>query len=128
MTSRVREIYADYYRRYRREHEDRLAQIAREALCVERWHKERSSQGDGFVDAFVEFREFQRGDPEAAGEWLGSYSDSEIQAFFENPKSEAVLQNMVVSYFGPGEVSALYGAQDQIQAPRPRKAASVGRQ
>jgi len=31
MTSQVREIYADYYRRYRREHEDRLAQIARES-------------------------------------------------------------------------------------------------
>jgi hypothetical protein len=55
MTSQVREIYADYYRRYRRENEDWLAEIAREALCVERWHKERSKDGDGFVDAFVEF-------------------------------------------------------------------------
>src|SRR5258708_24956984 len=107
MTSRVREIYADYYRRYRREHEDRLAQIAREALCVERWHKERSSQGDGFVDAFVEFREFQKDDPEAAGEWLRSHSDSEIEAFVQNPKSEAVLESMVFSYLRPGARPAL---------------------
>src|SRR5260221_10401456 len=114
MTSQVREIYADYYRRYRREHEDRLAQIAREALCVERWHKERSSQGDGFVDAFVDFREFQRGDPEAAGEWLGNYSASEIEAFVQNPKSEAVVEDMGFAPFRPEEFSTLFDLKDQV--------------
>src|SRR5260221_12911841 len=102
MTSQVREIYCDYYRPYRREHEDRMAQMAREALCGERMLKERSSQGDGFVDAFVEFREFQKDDPEAADEWLGSFSASEIEAFVQNPKSEAVLENMGFAHFRAG--------------------------
>jgi hypothetical protein len=124
MTSQVREIYADYYRRYRREHEDRLAQIAREALCVGRWHKERSSQGDGFVDAFVEFQEFQKDDPEAAGEWLGNYSASEIEALLQNPKSEAVLESMVFAHFRPEEFPTLHDVQDEIQARGQRRPAT----
>ena len=116
MTSQVREIYADYYRRYRREHEDRLPGIAREALCVERWHKERSSQGDGFIDAFVEFREFQKDDPEEAGEWLGSYPDSDIAEFIANPKSEALLGNIVFAHFRPEEFPTLHDVQDEIAA------------
>src|SRR5258708_16436199 len=119
MTSQVREIYADYYRRYRREHEDRLAQIAREALCVERWHKERSSQGDGFVDAFVEFREFQKDDPEAAGKWLRSPSDSEIEALVQNPKSEAGREATECTQFRSGELPSLDDVHDADHARGP---------
>jgi hypothetical protein len=108
MTSQVREIYADYYRRYRREQEAGLPQIAREALCVERWHKERSGQGDGFVDAFVEFQEFRKDDPEAACEWLASYSESEIATYIENPTSDTLLGNMVFAHFRPEEFPTLY--------------------
>lgn len=116
MTSQVREIYADYYRRYRRENEDWLAEIAREALCVERWHKERSKDGDGFVDAFVEFREFFERESESAQEWLASYSEGEIAAFLENPRNEALLGNMVFAHFQPEEFPTLHDVQDEIQA------------
>jgi len=115
MASQVREIYADYYRRYRREQEARLPEITREALCVGRWHKERSGQGDGFIDAFVEFREFQKSNSEEASEWLASYSDSEVGAFIENPKNDALLGNMVFAHFRPEEFPTLYDIQDEIQ-------------
>ena len=116
MTSQVREIYADYYRRYRREQEAHLPQIAREALCVERWHKERSGDGDGFVDAFVEFQEFQKASPDNACEWLASYSDADLSAFIENPKNDALLGNMVFAHFRPEDFPTLYEVQDEIQA------------
>jgi hypothetical protein len=92
-----------------------MPQIAREALCVERWHKERSGQGDGFVDAFVEFQEFRKDNPEDACEWLASYSESEIATYIENPTSDALLGNMVFAHFRPEEFPTLYEVQDEIQ-------------
>jgi hypothetical protein len=125
VTSRVREVYADYYRRYLREHEDQFAEIARETLCIERWHKERSSPGDGFVDAFVEFREFQKSEPERAAEWLGKYIDSEIEAFTANPRNEVVLQNVVFAHFTPEAFPTLSDVQDEIQASGRRRPATL---
>jgi hypothetical protein len=116
MTSQVREIYADYYRRYRREQETHLPQIAREALCVQRWHRERSGDGNGFVDAFVEFQEFQKASPDEACEWLASYSDADLSAFIENPENDALLGNMVFAHFRPEDFPTLYEVQDEIQA------------
>jgi hypothetical protein len=116
MTSQVREIYGDYYGRYLREHEDRIVEIGREALAVERWHKERSAEGEGFVDAFVQFRELKQDEPERSAEWLAAYSDAEIRAYIENPKSESLLRNMVFAYFKPDEFPTLYDVQDEIQS------------
>jgi hypothetical protein len=116
MTSQVREIYGDYYRRYRREYEDRMVEIGREALAVERWHKERSAEGEGFVDAFVQFRELKQDEPARSAEWLSAYSDAEVRAYIENPKSESLLQNMVFAYFKPDEFPTLHDVQDEIQS------------
>jgi len=47
-----------------------------------------------------------------------------LEAFVQNPKSEAVLENMVFAHFGPEEFPTLHDVQDEIQARGQRRPAT----
>jgi hypothetical protein len=116
MTTAVRQLYNDFYDRWRRQNEERLPDVARRALAVDRWLRERSAPGEGFIDAFVEFRDFAKSDPEKAGEWLSSYPDEEIERFIENPRSAERLRDVSFAYFRPEEFPQLRDVQDEVAA------------
>ncbi|MBV9492204.1 MAG: hypothetical protein JO069_21120, partial [Verrucomicrobia bacterium] len=116
MTTAVRHLYNDYHERWRRQNEERLPEVAREGLAADRWWRERSAPGEGYVDAIVEFRDFAKSDPETAGEWLSAYPDEEIERFLENPRSAERLRDVSFAYFRPEEFPQLRDVQDEVAA------------
>jgi|GEM_PF-625952 len=116
MASTVRSIYNDYYVRWSKLNEDKLIDTARHALAVEKWLKEKSPPGDGFIDAWNEFLRFKKEYPHEVHTWLGAYSDEDVKQYIENPKSAELLRDVSFTYFKPHEFPQLRDIQDETAA------------
>jgi hypothetical protein len=116
MLDKIKAIYLDFYRRFAREHPAKISAIAREALVVERWETERNVAGEGYIDAFVAWREFQKESEDEAADWLNAYSDAEIKSRVEDPFNEQKLLNLSFAWFSPEEFPQLHDVVDEFDA------------
>jgi hypothetical protein len=112
MAMRIKEVYADYSLRYAREHEEQMVAIARQTMGVERWLRERSSEGEGFIDAYSALVDLQSQDPEAFQEWCAP--ESEVMQYLENPRHAESIRNMTFAHFLPEEFPTLSEVQDEM--------------
>ena len=95
----MQQLYSDWYQDWRFEHEDQARDYDRRACAIRRYYKQRMRGGDRtLLDAFVELREWEARDPEAARDYLDAIPEEDIVRFAHDPDTAKAGRDLAFAY------------------------------
>jgi type IV secretion system protein TrbE len=96
-------LYEDVYQDWSNRNEPRLLSVARHALAISRYRREKMPPGATSLEAFADFRDWMRTKEDEALEFLKSPSDADVLKFLKDPNTAKDVRNAAFSYFKPDE-------------------------
>lgn len=106
-------LYEDVFTEWSKQNEQRLMDVARHACALSRFRKKRP--GLTGLDAFVDFRDWQRTAPDAAGAFLGAIGEDDTLRFLKEPSTQREVRNLAFAYFAPAEYPTHRMLQELLQ-------------
>jgi hypothetical protein len=94
-------LYDDVFSEWSKRNEERLIEVAHHAYALSRFRKGRP--GATTLDAFVDLRDWQRTDREAAEASLRAVDEDEVLRFMKEPATQREVRNLAFAYFRPEE-------------------------
>lgn len=99
----LNQVYQDAYEKWIRRHPSKMLKVARHACALVAWRRERLSPGSTSLDAFIDFRDWQRARPDEAFAYLAKIDDSEVLRFSKQPDTAKEVRNLAFAYFDPSD-------------------------
>ncbi len=106
-------LYEDVFEEWSRKNGDRLLEIARHAYAFA--ELKRARPGATTLDVFVDFRDRQRIDAEAANEQLAKIPEEQVLRFLKEPNTRREVRNLAFAYFEPSEYPTHRMLQELLQ-------------
>ncbi len=106
-------LYDDVFAEWSKRNEARVLEVARHACALARFRKARP--GMAMLDAFVDFRDWQRTESEAAAASLGALDEEDVLRFLKEPATQREVRNLAFAYFAPGEYPTHRMLQELLQ-------------
>ena len=106
-------LYEDVFEEWSRRNADRLLNVARHACTLAKLKRIRP--GGTTLDVFVDFRDQQRADADAANAQLAGITDEEALRFLKEPNTRREVRNLAFAYFTPEEYPTHRMLQELIQ-------------
>ncbi len=94
-------LYDDIFAEWSKRNEERVLTVARHACALSRFRKARP--GMAALDAFVDFRDWQSAEPDAARASLDAICEEDVLRFLKEPASQRAVRNLAFAYFTPSE-------------------------
>lgn len=96
-------LYEDIYQDWSNRNSSRLPAIARHALALSRYRREKMPPGATTLEAFADFRDWMATKEDEALEYLQKSSDAEVLKYLKDPITAKEVRNVAFSYFTPDE-------------------------
>jgi type IV secretion system protein TrbE len=96
-------LYEDVYQDWSNRNESRLLSVARHALALSRYRREKMPPGATSLEAFADFRDWMRTKEDEALEFLKAPTDADVLKFLKDPNTAKDVRNAAFSYFKPDE-------------------------
>jgi hypothetical protein len=106
-------LYDDVFAEWSRRNEARLLDVARHACAL--WRYRRSRPGMTSLEAFVDFRDWQRAEPDAVSKSLHGLDEEEVLRFLKEPATQREVRNLAFAYFSPEEYPTHRQLQELLQ-------------
>ncbi|HEX8313111.1 MAG TPA: hypothetical protein VF614_17430, partial [Chthoniobacteraceae bacterium] len=106
-------LYDDVFSEWSKRNEERMMAVARHAYALSRFR--RSRPGATTLDAFVDFRDWQRTESDAAELSLAAVDDDEVLRFLKEPATQREVRNLAFAYFTPEEYPTHRMLQELLQ-------------
>jgi type IV secretion system protein TrbE len=104
-------LYSDAFEDWSRRNPDRLIEVARHACLLSKLKR----PGFTTLDIFVDVRDQQRCDPDAATAQLNEISEEEVLRFLKEPDTRRAVRNLAFAYFTPAEYPTHRMLQELLQ-------------
>ena len=101
--SYVEQVYEDAYENFIKIKKGLLNEIASTAIACSTYRKEKMPPGSSMVDAFLEFREFAKNNPDKHKEILSIITSEEITRFIKDSETAEIVRNFSFAWFKPEE-------------------------
>ena len=111
----LNQLYDDVYHDWCRKHPGCVETLARKALGLAKFRKERMRTGASSLDAFVDFRDWETAHPEEVNAFLMAIEPSEIQKFAKSPTTAREVRNLAFSQFKSDEFPTHRMLQELLQ-------------
>ena len=92
-------LYEDTYQDWSNRNSNRLLAIARHALALSHYRREKMPPGATTLEAFADFRDWMSSKEGEALEYLQKVSEGEVLKFLKDPSSAKDVRNVAFSYF-----------------------------
>jgi len=96
-------LYEDTYQDWSNRNSNRLPAIARHALALSRYRREKMPPGATMLEAFADFRDWMAAKEDEALEYLQNTSDAEVLKYLKDPITAKEVRNVAFSYLKPDE-------------------------
>lgn len=96
-------LYEDTYQDWSNRNANRLPAIARHALALSRYRREKMPPGATMLEAFADFRDWMAGTEDEALEYLQRSSDAEVLKYLKDPITAKEVRNVAFSYLKPDD-------------------------
>jgi type IV secretion system protein TrbE len=106
-------LYDDVFNEWSKRNEERVLEVARHACALSRFR--RSQPGMTTLDAFVDFRDWQRTAPDAAQAALAAVREDEAMRFLKEPATQREVRNLAFASFTPDEYPTHRMLQELLQ-------------
>ena len=113
----LQQLYEDAFQDWTNAHPLQVEEVAREALAVSRYRKERMQPGATLLDAYAELRD-QRADPARADEaesFVRSFDDGEVVRFLKESSTQKEVMRLAFSRFSPDQYPTHSMLQESLQ-------------
>lgn len=102
ITEYINQLYWDVFEDWEKKNAD-IDLVAREAMAIEAYRREQMPMGSGFMETWAEFEGLKEDNPDLVKEYLGRFSDNEVNSFRVNPASRLTVRNLTFTRFKPEE-------------------------
>jgi hypothetical protein len=106
-------LYEDVFAEWSQRNEGTLMKVARHACALSRYR--RSRPGMTSLEAFVDFRDWQRAEPDAVSTSLDALEEEEVLRFLKEPATQREVRNLAFAYFSPEEYPTHRQLQELLQ-------------
>jgi type IV secretion system protein TrbE len=96
-------LYEDVYQDWCNKHPDRLMSVARHALALTHYRREKMPPGATMLEAFADFRDWTATHEDEALEYLRRPDEAEVLRFWKDPNTTREVRNVAFSYLKPDE-------------------------
>jgi hypothetical protein len=104
-------LYEDAFQEWSKRNFDRLPDIARHALALQRYRREKMPPGATLLDTFADFRDqtgsgpipSTRGPAFNDGHCLAQFGEDDVLRFLKDPRTGKEVRNLAFAYFTPEE-------------------------
>lgn len=103
LVNAINRLYDDFARWHANKHPHAWPTLARRALALDTYRRERMGPHATDLDAFLEFTEFQRSHADEAEGFLARFTEAEITRFAKDAATAPQLRNLVFADFAPGD-------------------------
>ena len=106
-------LYDDVFSEWSKRNDARVMEVARHAFALSRYRKARP--GMTTLDAFVDFRDWQTAEPDAAKESLSAIDEEDVLRFLKEPATHREVRNLAFAHFQPDEYPTHRMLQELLQ-------------
>ena len=99
ITRYLNQLYEDVYQDWLNQYPEAAAQVARHAYALWRYKRERMAVGSTGLDAFVDFRDWQKSHADEAQAFLMQYDEGEVLRFAKSSETAREVRNLAFSTF-----------------------------
>ena len=119
----IGQLYEDAYQDWANRHPAKVLEVARHALGLDDFRRNQMPAGATSLDAFADFRDWQRHEPGAAGAHLASYDEGAVLRFLKEPDTAREVRNLAFASFTPAEYPTHRMLQElmQLEASGPER-------
>ena len=103
LVNAINRLYDDFARWHANQHPDAWPILARRALALDTFRRERMGPHATDADAFLEFAEFQHSHEDEADAFLARFSEAEVTRFAKDAATAPQLRNLVFADFAPAD-------------------------
>ena len=111
----LHQLYEDAFQDWTNRHPEKMAQVARHACALAAYRRERLAPGATTLDAFADFRDWQRASEDETQAFLASFEEAEVLRFSKDPNTIREVRNLAFSYFTPTEYPTHRMLQELMQ-------------
>jgi hypothetical protein len=108
-------LYDDVFEDWSKRRGEELIEIARHACALSHFRREKLHAGATYLEAFVELRDWNRADQDAAGAFIQSLDEGEVLRFLKEPSTNREVRNLAFSYFESREYPTHRMLQELMQ-------------
>ncbi len=96
-------LYEDTFQEWTKENSNRLPSIARHALALASYRRDKMPPGATMLEAFADFRDWMTAHEDEALEYLRKPNDAEVLKYLKDMNTAKDVRNVAFSYFKPEE-------------------------
>ena len=114
----INQLYQDTYEQWRNDRPEIVERVARHALAIQQWHRERMPSGANFVDAFVSFRDWSVEHPDEAESLFEEFEEEAVSRMMQaEDESTSVLRDLSFAYMSPDKMPTHRQFQELMSMP-----------
>ncbi|MES2571224.1 MAG: hypothetical protein V4710_14360, partial [Verrucomicrobiota bacterium] len=109
--SYITQLFKDAQNDWARRNEERMPEIIRRAYALKQYRRQCMADDSTFVDAFTEFRDFEKAREDEAQAFLAGFDEGRILEWSKRREGNQRIEQLTFSYFTPEEYprhAALY--------------------
>jgi len=99
----LNQLYEDSYQEWMNNHPELIYEVARHALALSRFRRERMPAGSNTIEAYVDHRDWTATHPDEAQAFLEEATEGDVLRFIKDGTSAREVRNLAFSYFEPHE-------------------------
>jgi hypothetical protein len=99
----LNQLYEDTFQDWCRKNDGRILEIARRACTLSRFRKEKMPAGATMLEAFADFRDWLKTNPDEATAYEAASSEAEVLRYWKDPNTAKEVRNIAFAYFKPAE-------------------------
>jgi hypothetical protein len=96
-------LYEDAFQDWQKRRHDKLLDIARHAMALQKFRVERMPPGATTLETFADFRDWKASHLNEANEYLAAFNEGDVLRFLKEPKTSREVRNLAFAYFTPEE-------------------------
>jgi hypothetical protein len=99
----LNQLYDDSFQDWSRKNDHRVLSVARRASTLTRFRKEKMQPGATMLEAFADFRDWHKANPDEATAYEQNLPEPDVLKFLKDPATAKEVRNVAFAYFTPAE-------------------------
>jgi type IV secretion system protein TrbE len=99
----LNQLYEDTFQDWSRKNNQRILSIARRALTLNRYRREKMPPGATMLEAFADFRDWHKEHNDEAVAYEEIAGEAEVLKFLKEPSTAKEVRNVAFAFFSPDE-------------------------
>ncbi|GAA5143747.1 hypothetical protein GCM10023213_32370 [Prosthecobacter algae] len=99
----LNQLYDDAFNEWCQSHPQKLVPIARHAVALMAYRRDKLPPGTSSLEAFADFRDWSEAHRDESKSYLESFSESEVLRYLKEPDSSREVRNLAFASFHPSE-------------------------